>query len=284
MTIYFSAKCLEYGQPGHPESQDRVAKTTEFLKKNGYAFHEPKPCTQEDVLRVHSENLYTSVNDGSFLDADTPSMPNMIDYAMLSAGAATQSCDSAAGGVNAFSLMRPPGHHATRTKSMGFCYFNNIAIAAARHLNQRPKAKIAILDIDCHHGNGTEDIFFGSPNVLYVSLHQSPLYPGTGLESKQNCLNYPLSPGTDENTYLKTLKTAFNQIVRFKPSLLGVSAGFDTFKDDPLTGFNLDISTYRKIGETIAGLKKPVFAVLEGGYSPRLPECVLDFIEGLTVQ
>jgi len=282
MKLFYSGKCLEYRQYGHPESPERVATAAEFLGKNGFSFQEPEPCTLLDILRVHSESLLESVQRGTFIDTDTPALPNMADYAMLSAGAAVQACDSAEKGETAFSLMRPPGHHATRNRVMGFCYFNSIAVAAARHLSGHPEARIAILDIDCHHGNGTEDIFLGNPSVLYISLHQSPLYPGTGQESKGNCLNFTFPPRTGEPEYLKILDTASAEIARFNPSLLGVSAGFDTFKGDPITRAGLEITTYRKIGKAVSNLKRPTFTVLEGGYSPQLPECIWEFLQGLT--
>ena len=142
---------------------------------------------------------------------------------------------SAVAGETAFSLMRPPGHHATRTRVMGFCYFNNIAIASARFLADHPSKRIAIVDIDCHHGNGTEDFALGRDRIFYASLHQSPLYPGTGLESPMNCLNFPLPPFTEETPYLAALETACERIREFNPDILGVSAGFDTYEEDPLT-------------------------------------------------
>jgi acetoin utilization deacetylase AcuC-like enzyme len=225
--------------------------------------------------------MFLSVQKGDFVDADTPALPGIFDYALLSAGAALQACRSSLLGKTAFSLMRPPGHHATINRVMGFCYFNNMAVAVTDHLAQHPGTRVAILDIDCHHGNGTEDIFWGNPNVLFVSLHQSPCFPGTGLASRDNCLNYPLPPETVEKEYHEALESACGHIAAFNPGLIGVSAGFDTHKNDPLTRFGLETTTYRQISKTIVGLRKPVFALLEGGYGRELPECVLTFIKGL---
>ncbi len=174
--------------------------------------------------------------------------------------------------------MRPPGHHAGKDELGGFCYFNNIAIAIKRALSGVKKA--AILDLDGHHGNGTQDIFKSEKRVLYVSLHQSPLYPGTGLVSEDNCLNYPLKPGTNEEIYLPVLNEALEKIKDFNPQILGISLGLDSFRLDPLTGLNLGISTYRKIGEMISKLNIPDFAVLEGGYTSKLGECIYEFILG----
>ena len=280
MKIFFSPECLSYNYPGHPESPERIRSTHEYLKEKGFTFTEPQPCSEEDILRVHSKELLTGVKTTTLFDGDTPPIPQIDYFARLSAGSAILASEAAQTEGPTFSLMRPPGHHATRTRVMGFCYFNNIAIAAARYLEKNPGEKTAILDIDCHHGNGTEDIFLGNPQVLYVSLHQSPLYPGTGLESCDNAINFPLPPGTAETEYLNTLEKACQKIVDFNPSLLGISAGFDTFQEDPLTQLDLEVKTYGKIGKTIAGLKKPFFIVMEGGYSAKLPECVFEFLCG----
>src|SRR5262249_13030874 len=149
---------------------------------------------------------------------------------------------------------------------------NNIAIAVAKVLQQEDR-KVAILDFDCHHGNGTEDIFRGNERVLFTSLHQSPCYPGTGLTSEDNCINYPLPPGTAPLQFLAALDKAINEIRNFKPDLLAVSAGFDAYKDDPITQMGLEIKTFQEIGRHIADFtqsKLPCFAVLEGGYAPEL--------------
>jgi len=161
----------------------------------------------------------------------------------------------------------------------GFCYFNNIAVAAARALDK--VSKVAIIDFDCHHGNGTQDIFMGHEKVLYVSLHQSPLYPGTGTRTELNCLNYPVSAGTEEAAYLETLSDALGEVDHFSPDLIAVSAGFDTFREDPITNLDLDIPTFEKIGNEIKALGKPVFSVLEGGYSAKMPQCVQSYLRGL---
>lgn len=279
--IISSQKAWQYNVPGHPESPVRVKKTYEFLINMGYKITEAVPCSEEDILRAHSKRLLDAVKSGDFFDADTPAVENIYEYAILSAGAAIQAAESALKGENAFSLMRPPGHHAYGDSLGGFCYFNNIAIAVKRIISQSPDLSISILDIDCHHGNGTEDIFYGNEKVLFVSLHQSPLYPGTGLKSRKNCLNYPVPPGTGESEYLGVLDIALERIKRFGPQIIAVSAGFDTYSEDPLTGLALEKESYKKIAERIKSLKVPVFAVLEGGYSSDLPECISNFISAL---
>lgn len=281
MKIISTLKCTEYGQAGHPESPLRIKNTYKFLKDRGYDIIESSPALESDILLVHTKELLETVKSGRFFDPDTPAYEGIFDYARLSAGAAIKATEVSLNKDLGFSLMRPPGHHATREDLGGFCYFNNIAIAVKKIL---PKVKkIAILDIDVHHGNGTEDIFRGEKDVLFISLHQVPLYPGTGLKSEGNCLNFPLSSGTDEIEYLDTLKKAILKIQGFGPSLIGVSCGFDTFKDDPIASINLEITSYRKIAQIILELKIPVFCVLEGGYSQNLPQCIEQFLEGLKI-
>ena len=172
---------------------------------------------------------------------------------------------------------------------MGFCYLNNIAIAVAHALGSpSPVQRVAILDFDCHHGNGTEDIFRGDERVLFVSLHQSPCYPGTGLTTQDNCLNYPLPPGTRPAQFLAALDEGLERIRDFQPGLLAVSAGFDAYKGDPITNMDLEIETFYEIGRRVADVTErapsapavPCFAVLEGGYSREFAQCVEAFVNG----
>lgn len=280
MKIVFSEKCLEYNFPGHPESSSRVKNVYDFLKqKNIFEFIEPLPASEEDVLKTHNPELIEKIKKGGFLDADTFNAEKMFDYALLSVGAAVKAQELAFENGSAFSLMRPPGHHAQKNQAGGFCYFNNITVAVLKALEKIQK--IAIIDIDVHHGNGTEDIFFGDERVLFVSLHQSPFYPGTGLVSKKNCLNFPLPPMTGESLYFQTLEKAIKEIKKFSPQMLAVSAGFDTYREDPLADFNLEKDSYKTIAEMIFSLKKPCFSVLEGGYSKELPECVFSYLSGI---
>jgi len=278
MKIFFSSKCLEYSQPWHPESPERVRATYHYLKEKGFEFIEPVPCEDEDILLAHTPELLDEVKRGGFFDPDTPALPGIFEYARLAAESAVNAATMCLKGEKTFSLMRPPGHHATRSDLGGFCYFNNIAIAC---LKFKERKKIAIIDFDCHHGNGTEDIFFGKKDFLYLSLHQSPLYPGTGLVSRENCINYPLSANTSPDKYLSVLSEGLKHVEQFKPDLLAISAGFDTYKLDPITSLSLEKETYREIGRMFSALKKPLFAVLEGGYSRDMPECIYQFLTGL---
>jgi acetoin utilization deacetylase AcuC-like enzyme len=279
MKIIFSEKCLGYRRPLHPESPGRVDSVyRELYRKGRFEFVSPRPCSEEDILLVHTRELLSCVKKGSFSDPDTPNLPGIFEHAKLSAGAAILAAEFALKGEKAFSLMRPPGHHAGRDFLGGFCYFNNMAIAIEKALTALEK--VAIVDFDCHHGNGTEDIFWGNRRLLYISLHQSPLYPGTGLKSRGNCLNYPLPAQTDQEIYLKVFGETMKKIQDFSPRLLGISAGFDAYRKDPLTNMGLEIETFEEIGREIASLNVPSFALLEGGYSEELPQCVWQFLVG----
>lgn len=282
--IIFSPKCLEYYFPGHPESPNRVKKSAEFLKRKKFEFEEPILASEKDILLAHSEYLLESVKEGAFFDPDTPNLPNIFFYALLSAGGAIKAAKVTLENQKeciGFSLMRPPGHHATKNQLGGFCYFNNIAIAVKKIIKENNIKRVGIIDIDCHHGQGTQDIFGGDKNVFYFSLHQKEIYPGTGLESKENILNIPLVAGISDKEYLSYFKKGIEKVMEFNPEIIGVSAGFDTYKKDPLTAINLELSIYRKIGKIIKKTGKPIFAVLEGGYSDDLPKCIYSFLRGI---
>jgi acetoin utilization deacetylase AcuC-like enzyme len=150
-------------------------------------------------------------------------------------------------------------------------------------LIESQKAKrVAIFDLDCHHGNGTEAFCLGKPEYLYVSLHQSPAYPGTGLSSRDNCLNYPLKPGTEEGDYFPVMEKAMEKIKNFKPDVVGVSMGFDTYEKDPLTQFGLAQPDYVRLGQWLKEMGMPMFALLEGGYDKDLPILIEKFLMGWT--
>jgi len=262
MKIIFSEKCLEYSWPGHIERPERINKALELLRQ--YEFLEPKPASQQDLLSVHSReyvDLIKNAKAGSYLDGDTPAPPNIYEYALLSAGAALLAAQK-----HGFSLMRPPGHHAGRNgramgaSTLGFCYFNNLAIA----IKKLDKSTL-ILDIDGHHGNGTQEIFQGDPKVSFISLHRHPTYPGTGLTSQGNCLNFPLPYSAGDSLYLKTLEQALSQVDMTNIEVVGISAGFDAHQGD-LASLGLTHEGYREIGRKVGALGKPVFGVLEGGY------------------
>ena len=259
--IIFSEKCLAYGS-WHTEGPERVRKAHDILKEKDYSFLTPDPAAEEDLLKVHDNEYLWMVKKGLVEDDDTPAYDNIYEFAKLSAGGAIKAAK-----VKGFSIMRPPGHHAgisgaaLGATTRGFCYLNNVAIAV-RNLGK----PTLILDIDGHHGNGTQEIFYRDNMVTYVSLHRHPNYPGTGTTSDMNCLNFPLPPECGDTVYLKTLDKALATVDTHKFEAVAVSAGFDTYAGD-LASLGLSEKAYRGIGKKIAALQKPTFFVLEGGYS-----------------
>jgi acetoin utilization deacetylase AcuC-like enzyme len=276
--VFSDLSVCEYGAPGHPEAPFRVRETYARLKAAGYKLETPDVAAKpEDVALLHAPEHYESVVNGDFFDADTPGYPNIDTYALTSLSGALS---AALCGEPAFSLMRPPGHHAGRSRVAGFCYFNNLALAVARLQKDGKAKRVAILDVDVHHGDGTEELMLGRANVSLTSLHQVPLYPGSGLASRGNCRNVPLPAGTGEAEYLPLVEDELSRILALKPDCLAVSAGFDTYKEDPIAGLRLEKGTYKKLGALIAQTKLPRFAVLEGGYADDLPILVEQFLDG----
>jgi acetoin utilization deacetylase AcuC-like enzyme len=279
--VFSDLKTLEYGVPGHPEAPFRVKESHARLYAAGHTLDKPTVvASSSDVALLHGPGHFKRVSSGDFSDADTPAYEGIAGIAMISLSGALSAAHSAAEGSPAFSLMRPPGHHAGRDSVRGFCYFNNLALACARLQADKKAARIAILDIDVHHGDGTDELMTKREGVLFCSLHQVPLYPGTGLKSHDNCINIPLPPFTGEAFYLKELDKALDELLAFKPELLAVSAGFDTYKEDPIAQLKLDKKTYRHIGSLIAQTKLKRFAVLEGGYSTDMPLLIEHFLDG----
>jgi len=273
MKIVYHPSSAEYRFPGHPESPERVLRSCELLSQS-YQIVEPELQPEALLLKVHTRSLLEKLKSGEFIDLDTPASPEMFSYALLSASSAVHAARISER-ENAFSLSRPPGHHAGRDFSGGFCYLNNIAIAV-RTLGK----KTAILDLDGHWGNGTQDIFARDPKVIYVSLNQAGSYPGEPWHA-ENCFNFQVPPGSPGKLYLKILERALGIIRQFQPELLAVSAGFDTYKEDPLLQLGLEIRDYERISKMLSDLNLPLFAVLEGGYSEKLPECIRAFLEKL---
>ena len=274
MIFIHDARCLEYGRPGHPENPERLRRAVEHLRAHPeHEFRTPTPAADEDLLRVHADEHLEQLRTGQFASPDNPSYADIETYARLSAGAAIQ-----AARMEGFSLMRPPGHHAADGRIAGFCYLNNLAIAV-RSTGRRT----LILDIDGHHGDGTQTVFQDDPQVTFVSLHSSPNFPGTGLESRGNCHNYPLPFDCGEAVYLATFGRALRAVDLSRVEQIAVSAGFDADERDPLASLGLTTESFRAIGHRIAELNCPTFAVLEGGYDPdRLGPDIHAFCDGLS--
>lgn len=254
--------------PRHPERPDRVRAAQRALVAWKRAkFLEPAPATEEDVLRVHTPEALAQVKraapQGAALDPDTFTTPDSLKAALRSAGAAL----AAARNAPAFALARPPGHHAGKKGAMGFCLFNNVAIAA--HALAGEGKRVTIVDLDVHHGNGTQDVFWERKDVHFVSTHGWPLYPGTGAaeDATPTILNLPLAPGTGHEGYVEVFANAVIPFVRrARPDVILVSAGFDAHHRDPIGNLGLVSTTYHECVSMLRDVQPRIAAVLEGGY------------------
>ena len=283
--------------PGHPERSER-AEVMEVVVKSwrarGTEVVAPRPATKEQLARVHDSDYLRRISETAgrsvALDPDTYTSPESHEVALLAAGAAVDAVERVMAGPvrTALAIVRPPGHHAERTRAMGFCLYNNVAVAAA-HARAQGAAKVAIVDYDVHHGNGTQHVFEDDPRVLYVSAHQYPYYPGTGAAEEIGrgpgegfTVNLPLEVGAVDEDY----RTAFDEVVlpvlrQFKPDLLMISAGFDAHERDPLAGMRLSTAAFgamtmalRKVADECCGGR--VVAVTEGGYDLQALAASLD--------
>ena len=280
MIIFYDARCLEYSSPGHPERPERIASTAPLLRDRhpDWKWREPIAPDEIKLLRAHSPEHLTRIKNASHdFDADTPAYPNIYEHALRSAGAAIDAAQSALRGGRTFSLMRPPGHHATRDRTMGFCYLSNVAIAALDAL-ENGAGRVAIWDFDAHHGNGTEAIVAHNPQIVFASIHQFPAYPGTGAKSFANIGNYPVAPYTPRAQHVDVAQRALENLLKFRPDLLLVSAGFDAYSGDPLVQMTLELEDFAKFGKWLRNIAIPTAAILEGGYSNELPELIDAFL------
>jgi acetoin utilization deacetylase AcuC-like enzyme len=284
VTIITDEKCTGYSRFGHPERPARITATVARLKNQNEIPIEwiaPTKVADKQILRAHSPETLARLKIPQDFDADTPFFENISDCARASAAAALVALKIARAGENVFSLMRPPGHHATHEKSMGFCYLNSIAIAALEALATGAK-KIAVFDFDVHHGNGTENILLNRADAAFFSIHQFPAYPGTGEKNAgKNCFNYPVAPSVPRETYRATLARALDDLKKFSPELIAVSAGFDAYARDPLAQGTLLAEDFYWLGQELRALKIPFFSLLEGGYSRDLPELIFAYLKGV---
>ena len=243
-----------------------------------FPFAECGPARQEDLLRCHTPELVELVRTTrGWLDPDTLCTETTFEAALLAAGAAIEAVRR-----SGFALARPPGHHAEPARAMGFCFFDSIAVAARWAQAELGIERVAILDWDVHHGNGTQEIVGADPSVLFVSLHQWPFYPGTGgpYEQGETLVNIPMEAGAGDAEYFEAWSTVERAMRRFAPDLLLVSAGFDAHVDDPLADIQLSDDAFRELARRASTFAPRVAAVLEGGYNlrtlPRLVEAALE--------
>ncbi len=288
MRLYSHPACLAHDAgPGHPESPLRLQAVLEALDRDRFAALdriEAPRATREQLARAHDAALIDRIFDHAprhghvRLDPDTAMSPDSLEAALRAAGAVCAAVDALLDGAatRAFCAVRPPGHHATRDTPMGFCLFNNVAVGAA-HALARGLRRVAIVDFDVHHGNGTQDIFWDVPAVLYASTHQSPLYPGTGARGETgagNIVNAPLPPGAGSREFRTAMAAeVLPALVRFRPELVLVSAGFDAHRLDPLADLNLEADDYAWVTGELVDIahkfaSRRVISSLEGGYSP----------------
>lgn len=281
---------LKHDTGSHPENGRRLTAIMEHLNethtREKLVNMKPFPATERELMLVHSKSHILHVEQeaqgGGYLDADTIVSFGSFEAALYAAGGAIKATEAVMTGevTSAFALVRPPGHHATRDESMGFCLFNNIAIAAKYALNTYPVKRIAIIDFDVHHGNGTQEAFEANPDVLYVSTHESPLYPGSGNvdeigsgEARGTKVNIPLPAGCGDAEYRRAYtEVIVPAVMRFKPELIMVSAGYDAHFADDLAMMRLTVSGYGMIIKFIKGLTDALCAgrivlCLEGGYN-----------------
>ena len=270
----------------HPEKIDRVTVVIDNFKKlnnKDLIWKKPSKFDRSLLDLTHSSEYINFVDKSfpkkglSFLDGDTIVSPGSKEATSDAVGSIITAIDGVQNKEfkNAFCAVRPPGHHAEKNKAMGFCIYNNVAVGANYLINKYKLNKVAIIDFDVHHGNGTQDIFHDNEKVLYISTHQFPFYPGSGTEKEKgkynNIFNLPLPAGTTSEEYLNAYEFVLKKIEEFKPEFILLSAGFDAHKDDPLAQFQLESSDFYEITKRTLVLSKlhcsgKVVSILEGGY------------------
>jgi acetoin utilization deacetylase AcuC-like enzyme len=267
-----------HAPPHHPESPERLR----VLHERWPEFAVGAPAATADVERCHDAAYVYSIralDEPLWLDADTFADETSFDAAMLAAGCAIEAVAR-----NGFALARPPGHHASTARAMGFCVFDNVAIAARWAQAELDLRRVAIVDFDVHHGNGTQAIFWDDPSVLFVSLHRWPFYPGSGGpgEGNETTINVPVAAGAGDERYLAAIDTIVEPaVLAFAPDLVLVSAGFDAHEADPLADAAVTLDGFRELARRCASLSPRTAAVLEGGYNlATLPDLVAAAVEG----
>lgn len=283
MLIFHDPRCAEYGSSLRPEQPARVTRTAAHLRTTHpqWTWREPALPATDDVLTLaHTPAHLKRLEQARDFDGDTPYFPQIEDHARRAVSAALEAATYAlAERKPVFSLMRPPGHHATATDAMGFCYLNQIAIAALYAQKTLGAARVAVWDFDAHHGNGTESIVHGRDGLFFASVHQYPGYPGTGTQDHgPHVRNWPVAPHTPRVDHMAAIRAALDAVVSFDPQIILVSAGFDAYARDPITAMTLEREDFAKLGQWLAETRRPAAALLEGGYSDDLPLLIDAFL------
>ena len=284
-TLVTHPACLDHVTPsGHPEQVARVDAVLDALGPLNLRAVQAPYVADDDLLRIHPAAYIQSIKDAAptdgltSLDGDTHMSPGTLEAALRAAGGAVRAVDLVMAGeaTNAFVAMRPPGHHAERETAMGFCFFGNIALAAKHALDHHGLTRVAIVDFDVHHGNGTQDLIEGDPRIFFASTHQMPLYPGTGhahdTGGHGNVLNVPLPEGAGSTAFRRVMeREVLPAVDAWKPQFLFISAGFDAHADDPLAGLELREADFAWATRALCDLAQThasgrVVSCLEGGY------------------
>ncbi len=280
MIIVHDPRCADYERPGRVERPARVTRSAAHLRERHPDWDWRQPTAADDaiLLRGHTPEHLVHVRAArADFDADCPAYPHIFEHAARATGAAVAVAQVAQRGEKAFSLMRPPGHHALQDRAMGFCYFNHIALAAFDAL-QHGAERVAIWDFDAHHGNGTEALVAQHPQIAFASIHQLPGWPGSGAQSFAHISNFPIPPSTPRALHKAALRRALDTLLTFKPDLLLVSAGFDAYASDPIMQMTLQPEDFATCGEWLRESGVNAGAILEGGYSDELPELIDAFL------
>ncbi|MEO6245371.1 MAG: histone deacetylase [Opitutaceae bacterium] len=277
MLLLHDPRCADYGSSMRPEQPARVTRSVTHLRAAQPAWTWRVPdeslVTEEVLLMAHTPAHLKRLGEPRDFDADTPFFPGIGGHARRAVAAALDATRHAVEQRSpVFALMRPPGHHATSTQGMGFCYLNQIAIAALYARKQLGVARVAVWDFDAHHGNGTEAILHGSEGVLFASVHQHPGYPGTGTQDLgPQTRNWPIAPHTPRADHMAALRESLDAVTAFAPNLILVSAGFDAYARDPITSMTLERDDFATLGCWLRETGRPAAALLEGGYHEDLP-------------
>ncbi len=277
MLILHDPRCADYGSSMRPEQPARVIRSVAHLRSAhpDWTWRVPDSAlaAEEALLLAHAPAHLKRLAQPRDFDADTPFFPGIADHARRAVAAAFEAARHAlVKKTPVFSLMRPPGHHATSTQAMGFCYLSTIAITALYAQRHLGAARVAVWDFDAHHGNGTEAILHGRENILFASVHQHPGYPGTGTHDLgPGTRNWPVAPHTPRAEHMAALRASLDAVVAFKPDLILVSAGFDAFARDPITSMTLEREDFATLGRWLHEASRPTAALLEGGYHEDLP-------------
>jgi acetoin utilization deacetylase AcuC-like enzyme len=285
MVILYDPRCADYGSAMRPEQPARVLRSAAHLRtaQPGATWAEVGPPAGDELLVLaHSAEHLRRLEQARDFDADTPFFPGIAEHARraVAAGlAAVQPALASTSREAVFSLMRPPGHHATATQAMGFCYLNQIAIAALAARQKFGVRRVAVWDFDAHHGNGTEDILLGRGGLFFASVHQYPGYPGTGTKDRTpNVRNWPVPPHSPRAEHMAALRDSLDAVCAFSPDLILVSAGFDAYAHDPITAMTLEREDFATLGRWLREAGRPAAAFLEGGYHEDLPLLIDAFL------